>query len=58
MIPQVKDWNIKVSGIVNGRVLNNHLVEVMAPTKRLAILGFRIDFPGYWGYTLKVSPKK
>lgn len=53
-IPSVKTWSVAV--ISGGKTIAKH--EVLAPTKRLAQIGFALDFPKYWGDTIKVGLKR
>lgn len=51
-IPQVRLWMVRVldQGVEITRCW------VWAPTRKLAKLNFRHEYPGYWGKGIKVSP--
>ena len=48
MIPRVKPWHVNVVG--TGR-----RIRILAPTKVLAKLNFRFEYPEYWGCEIKIS---
>jgi len=51
MIPSVKTWIVRL-------VETGERIEMLAPTKTLARIGFRLDFPCHWGKAIKISLKK
>jgi hypothetical protein len=53
-IPSVKTWLVTV--LSEGKAVARH--EVYAPTKTLARIGFRLDFPQYWGTPIRIGLRR
>ncbi len=53
-IPSVKTWLVTV--VDNGKDIARF--EVLSPTKKLAKIGFRLDYPRFWGLPLKIGLKR
>ena len=54
MIPKVKKWRVRV--LEKGR--QDQILFIDAPTKLLARLNVRYEYPGTWGKTIKISVAK
>ena len=55
MIPRCKDWSVRV--LKQGSMPEVRLT-ITAPTKLLAKLSFRHDYPAYWSRNFKVSYRR
>lgn len=55
MIPRVKTWTVSVLDD-NGKVIER--IAVLAPTKLLARLNVRHEYPRTWGHALKIGLKR
>ena len=51
MIPQVRTWSVRI-------VETGERIPILAPTKFLAKLNFRHEFPRHWGKEIKISLAK
>ena len=51
MIPRVRTWSIRL-------VETGERIEVYGPTKLLARLAFRHDYPRFWGKEIRISLAK
>ena len=51
MIPNVRPWRVRV--VDNNKTVETLVIE--APTRRLAILAVRQDYPRTWGKELVLS---
>lgn len=52
MIPKVQAWRIRV---VATATEPEEIHYMDGPTKTLIRIGFRMDFPRYWGREIKIS---
>jgi hypothetical protein len=48
MIPKVKRWRVTCDGIAEWFIVNT-------PTKALAVICVRMDYPRTWGHSLRVG---
>lgn len=52
MIPKVQTWRVRVLADEYGP---EAIVYMDGPTKTLIRIGFRMDYPCYWGRAIKIS---
>lgn len=52
MIPKVRTWLVRLPATV---ISSEKRIEVYGPTKLLARLAFRQDYPQYWMREIKIS---
>lgn len=52
MIPQVRTWNVRVHADEHGP---EEIFSMDGPTMALVRIGFRMDYPRYWGRKITIS---
>lgn len=52
MIPQVRTWNVRVHADQYGP---EEKFSMDGPTMALVRIGFRMDYPRYWGRKITIS---
>jgi hypothetical protein len=52
MIPSVKRWNVRVHADEHGP---EEIFPFDGPTMALVRIGFRMDYPRYWGRKITIS---
>lgn len=52
MIPPVRRWRVRV---VETETEGERILFMDGPTKTLVRIGFRLDYPGFWGREIKIS---
>jgi len=55
MIPKVQTWRIRVLADEYGP---EEILFMDGPTKALIRIGFRMDYPRFWGRAIKISLAK
>ena len=52
MIPKVQTWRIRVLASDNEP---EEFIPMLGPNKALIRIGFRMDYPKFWGRAIKIS---